>query len=157
TAIKFTMVPIPGGTYTLGSPAGEKGRKADEGPQRQVTIQPFWMGKYEVTWNEYDLYAFSLDIKKEGEEVIKAAADKALDGITPQTPPYTDMTFGYAHDGFPALCMTHHAAIEYGRWLSARTGKGYRLPTEAEWEYACRAGTKTAYSFGDDPAKLDEY
>jgi formylglycine-generating enzyme required for sulfatase activity len=157
TSVKFTMVPIPGGTYTIGSPAGEKGHKPDEGPPRQITIQPFWMGKFEVTWSEYDLYAFSLDIKKEGEEAIKAAADKALDGVTRPTPPYTDMTFGYGHDGYPALCMTHHAAIEYCRWLSARTGKGYRLPTEAEWEYACRAGTTTAYSFGDDPAKLDEY
>lgn len=156
SAVKFEMLPIPGGTVRLGSPLGEAGRLEDEGPQVEVQVGPFWMGKFEVTWDEFDLFAFSLDLKKEKEAQAPAAA-VGTDGVTRPTPPYTDMTFGFGHDKYPAICMTHHAAMEYCRWLSKKTGKTYRLPTEAEWEHACRAGTKTAYSFGDDPAKLDEY
>jgi formylglycine-generating enzyme required for sulfatase activity len=155
TQVKFDMVAIPGGKYRRGSPENETGRNADEGPMHEIDIKPFWMGKCEVTWDEYDLFAFSLDLKRD--PGAKPQPDPKVDAITRPTPPYTDMTFGHGHDGNPAICMTHHAAVEYCRWLSARTGKTYRLPTEAEWEYACRAGTTTAYSFGDDPTKLGDY
>ncbi len=158
TKVKFEMLPIPGGTYMMGSPAGEKGRGDYEGPQHPVTIRPFWLGKCEVTWDEYDLFwQTEQEAKEEKAAKDDRDKDKGIDALSRPTPPYTDMTFGYGHDGFPAICMTHHAAMEYCRWLSKKTGKTYRLPTEAEWEYACRAGTKTAYFFGDDPKQLGEY
>ncbi len=161
TDLKFDMVPIPGGEFVIGSPKDEPKRNEDEGPQRAVKIAPFWMGKYEVTWDEFDQFAFSLDIKKKTRGGVnleaQAATERAADAVTRPTPPYADMTFGLGHNNQPAICMTHHSAMEYCRWISAKTGKAYRLPTEAEWEYACRAGSKTAFSFGDDPEQLKDY
>jgi formylglycine-generating enzyme required for sulfatase activity len=158
TDIKFEMVPIPGGEFVMGSPDKEPNRKDDEGPQHKVRIEPFWMGKHEVTWTEYDIWSFNLDIQRRKVNGIDATnLDKLADGITRPTKPYTDMTFDMGHDNYPAICMTQLAAKMYCKWLSAKTGHYYRLPTEAEWEYACRAGTTTAYSFGDDPKKLDDY
>ncbi|HMP04159.1 MAG TPA: SUMF1/EgtB/PvdO family nonheme iron enzyme, partial [Gemmatales bacterium] len=155
TAVKFDMGYLPGGRFKQGSPESEAERAEHEGPVHEVEVRPFWMGKMEVTWDEYDLFAFSLDLQKEGQPA--PAAPAGADAVTRPTPPYTDMTFGYGHDRYPAICMTHHAAMEYCRWLSQKTGKTYRLPTEAEWEYACRAGTTTAFSFGDDAEKLGDY
>lgn len=158
TDAKFEMLPIPGGEYVIGSPETEKGRKPDEGPQRKVKVGPFWMGKCEVTWDEYDVWNHSLDVKRRRVNMIDPTVeDKLADAVTRPTKPYTDMTFGMGHDGYPAICMTQLAAKTYCEWLSAKTGHYYRLPTEAEWEYACRAGTTTAYSFGDDAAAIDDY
>jgi len=161
TELKFEMVPIPGGTFTMGSSADEAKREPDEGPTFVATIAPFYMGKCEVTWDEFDEYAFSKDImrkRRENADTAKQpATETAADAVTRSTKPYADMTFGFGGRRNPAICMTHHAAMEYCRWLSAKTGKTYRLPTEAEWEYACRAGTTTAYSFGDEVGSIGEY
>jgi formylglycine-generating enzyme required for sulfatase activity len=153
--VKFDMVPIPAGEFTMGSPKNEAGRGADEGPQHLVKIRPFWMGKTEVTWDEYDLYWKKQEGAQRNEN--PTPADKAADAVSRPTPPYADETFGHGREKQPVICITHHAAMEYCRWLSAKTGRIYRLPTEAEWEYACRAGTKTTYYFGDDPKDLGEY
>ncbi len=158
TRVTFEMVPIPSGIFTMGSPASEEDRKEDEGPQVKVRAEPFWMGKYEVTWDEFDIWSFNLDIQRRKLTNTKATDnDTVADAITRPTKPYTDMTFGSGHDRYPAICMTQLAAKTYCKWLSAKTGHYYRLPTEAEWEYACRAGSTTAYFFGDDAEKLGEY
>lgn len=152
--VSFDMVAIPGGTYLMGSPASEKDRDPNEGPQHPVTVKPFWIGKCEVTWDEYDLYWVK---NPDAAKKPKVEKDKLADAVTSPTPPYADETFGHGRDKQPALCMTIHAAMQYCKWLSIKTGKNYRLPTEAEWEWACRAGTTTPYFFGSDESKLGEY
>ena len=157
---KIEMVPIPGGKFNMGSPSGELKRKDDEGPQHAVELAPFWMAKCETTWDAYEVWMSDLDLYRRSALGIEAnRRDQVAEEfqVSKPTEPYTDMTFGMGQRGYPAICMTQHAARTFCKWLTAKTGRYYRLPTEAEWEYACRAGTTTAYSFGDDPTKLDEY
>ena len=157
---KIEMVPIPSGKFMRGSPATEADRKEDEGPQHELAIDAFWMGKHEITWDAYEVWMSDLDIfKRSALGIAPNARDKAADEfqLSQPTEPYTDMSFGMGTRGYPAICMTQHAARTFCKWLSAKTGRYYRLPTEAEWEYACRAGTTTAYSFGDDASQLEEY
>ncbi len=147
TGVNYDMVAIKGGEFMMGSPEDEKGRFDDEGPQHKVKVDPFWMGKYEVTWNMYDPFMITgIARNKDGspEKVEVGAAPVEI--ISSPTTPYTEMSFGMGTDGFPAACMTQHAANKFCEWLSAQTGHYYRLPTEAEWEYACRAGTTGAFS-----------
>ncbi len=157
TQTQFDMIPIPSGQFLMGSPAGEAHRKDDEGPQVAIQIPPFWMGKCEVTWNEYELYMYPEEMKHL-QAVARNTGDNSLaDAVTKPTKPYVEMSFGMGKNGYPAISMTHHAANKYCEWLSAKTGHFYRLPTEAEWEYACRAGTTTAWSFGDDAGPINNY
>ena len=158
TGAPYSMVVIPAGKAQLGSPEGEAERRDDEGPQIEVEIKPFWMGKFEVTWDEYEPFMLTSEGRnKDGSRKTWSPNDKPEDLISQPTPPYQPMDFGMGRNGYPAICMTQHAANKYCQWLSAQTGHFYRLPTEAEWEYAARAGTKTAYFFGDDAGQLGEY
>lgn len=158
TKVTYVMVPIAGGEFTMGSPDSEPARKPDEGPTHQVKVEPFWMGAYEIRWDEYEIFMYPDDEKKLREvNPSDPGVAKVSDAVTRPSKPYMEMSFGMGKDGYPAISMTQHAANKYCQWLSAKTGHFYRLPTEAEWEFACRAGTKTAYSFGDDPKKMPEY
>jgi formylglycine-generating enzyme required for sulfatase activity len=154
TGVTFTLLPIPAGTFTMGSPSDEAQRGSGESPQHEITVAPFWMGRFEVTWAEYHAWQFKLDQARRSEP---GPSDPWADAVSRPTPPYVPMDFEMGIEGCPAVCMTQLAAKQYTRWLSMKTGRFYRLPTEAEWEYACRAGTDTAYSFGDDVEALEDY
>ena len=161
TDVTFTMTPIPGGTFLLGSPAGEAKRKEDEGPQVSLTIEPFWMSTCEVTWNEYKKYMALRDAFARFEIAGARQLNDArmADAVTAPSKLYDPgVTFESGDDPQqPAVMMTQYAARQYTKWLSKISGQFYRLPSEAEWEYAARAGSRTAYCFGDDPARLDDY
>jgi formylglycine-generating enzyme required for sulfatase activity len=139
TLVSYGMAPIPGGDFTMGS-----ARNKDEQPAHSVHVDAFWMQVHEVTWDEYRLFMFA---NQAGEIAHK---DELMDGVSRPTRPYVEMSFGMGINGFPAISMTQHAANKYAEWLSAKTGEFYRLPTEAEWEYACRAGD-------GDPTPLGDY
>lgn len=139
SSVKFKMVPIPAGTFTIGSPATEKDRDEDEGPQKKVAVSAFWMAEHEVTFAEWDVFFKNVDVPQ-----TKAIA---LDAVSRPTAQYIDLTWGMGRDGNqPTNSMSQAAAIMYCKWLYAKTGVFYRLPTEAEWEYACRAGTTASNS-----------
>jgi formylglycine-generating enzyme required for sulfatase activity len=158
TEVGFDMLPVPGGTFRIGSPPSEPGRRADEGPEVEVEIAPFWMERCETTWDEYHLFMLSLDRRARSEgRGVDTPQDPWADAVSRPTPPYVPMDFEMGVAGYPAISMTQFAARHYTKWLSMKTGRFYRLPSEAEWEYACRAGTRTAYSFGADPGELDAH
>ena len=129
------MAPVPAGEFLMGS-AGA-GARPDEQPQHKVRLDAFWMQTHEVTWDAYLMFMFA-DQAKELEH-----PDAVVDALSRPTAPHLEMSFGRGNNGFPAISMTQHAANKFAQWLSAKTGEYYRLPTEAEWEYACRAGTAT--------------
>lgn len=148
SVVKFKMVPVKGGSFTMGSPETEPGRHADEGPQKNFSISPFWMGAFEVTHDEFDIF-----FKDAG-----TSQNINADAITRPSPQYVDLSWDMGREGgFPVNSMQQRTALMYCRWLYNKTGIFYRLPTEAEWEYACRAGSSSAYFFGDDEKELKKY
>ncbi len=144
--VSFKMNAIPGGKFLIGSRPSDKNKESDEGPQKSIELSAFWMGTHEVTFAEWDAFFKDNDLPQ----------NKNVDGVTRPTPQYIDLTWGMGRDGKqPTNSMSHQAAIMYCKWLYYKTGIFYRLPSEAEWEYACRAGTN--YPFGNDAKNLKDY
>jgi formylglycine-generating enzyme required for sulfatase activity len=158
----FELVLIPGGRFRMGSPATEAKRRADEGPQVEVEVEPLYMGKFEVTWELYNAFLATYG-RLSMTNYSRPPPGRLADAVTYPTPlynieagPMLDRMGGFA-GRYPAVTMTRFAARQFTKWLSKKTGRFYRLPSEAEWEYACRAGTTTVYSFGDNPKHLVDY
>ena len=159
TAVSFGMIAIPGGTFKMGSPEKEPFRKSDESPQHEVSLNPFFMAEIETTWDMF--WAFYAETMSEGRtppETVYANNLNAagVDAISGPTPPFGYPDQGWGQGDRPAITMTHYAAETFCQWLSEKTGKKYRLPTEAEWEYAARGGTETAYFFPGSPKDFSE-
>jgi formylglycine-generating enzyme required for sulfatase activity len=139
TLVKFTMVPIPPGAITVQVPAkNAAGQKTGQMTSQVVQVKPLWVGKMEVTWDEYDVFLFRLDLPE-------AERQAGVEAKSRPSKPYGAPDRGFGHQGYPALGISFYAAQEYCKWLSKKTGKKYRLPTTAEWEYLCRAGEKITY------------
>lgn len=128
------MTPISGGKYLMGSKDSPLAS-----PIREVVVDDFWIGTFEITWDQYALFLYrEIDHIKPPESSLSLD----IDAVSGATMPYVN----FNRPGYPATCMTQYAASQFCKWLSAKTGHFYRLPTEAEWEYACRAGTTSDYS-----------
>jgi formylglycine-generating enzyme required for sulfatase activity len=148
SSLSFKMMPINSGKFLMGSPSTEKNHSGDESPQKSIRLAAFWMGAHEVTRDQFDVF-----LKDEN-----TSQNVDVDAITRPSPQYIDLSYGMGKEGgYPANSMSQYNALMYCRWLYQKTGIFYRLPTEAEWEYACRAGTTTVYFFGNDSTQLDKY
>ena len=156
TGVSFEMVAIPGGRFRMGSPDDEPFRNEDEGPQREVEIKPFFIGMGEVTWDEYLAFFSAMGVEgRTSDAYLNSLTETDIDAITGPTPPWGAPDQGWGKGKFPAITMTPHAARIYCLWLSKVTEKKYRLPTEAEWEYAARGGSTGSYFFEGNPEDFE--
>ncbi|WP_372723434.1 formylglycine-generating enzyme family protein [Novipirellula sp.] len=161
TDLTIDMVPVPGGSFLLGSPEDEEDRGEAEGPQIKVNVDPMWVAKKEINWAQYKEFMSLYNVFKEFErEGIRPVDESNMaDAITAPTQLY-EPSFTYEYGERPeqaAVTMTQYAAQQFTKWLSRITGEQYRLPTEAEWEYAARGGKATAFSWGDSADDIDDY
>lgn len=132
TTARIELVQVPSGSIKLEDPV-------KKGTVKNVPVRSFWIARTELTWEAYDPFVYGLS------ESGKVADPKGADAIARPSKPYIPPDLGWGHQGYPVINVTHHAATEYCKWLSAVTGRKFRLPNEAEWEYACRAGAATPW------------
>ena len=154
TEVTFSLVYVESGSFLMGSPEAEDGRSPDEGPQRETRLDGYWISQYEVSDDAFSVFRYP-DRDADTTAVVGTTYD--VDAVSRPSPPYEDPAFGMGGKGKPAVGMTQWGALHYAKWLTQKTGVFFRLPTEAEWENACRADSETAYSFGSDGAQMDDY
>ena len=146
----ITMTPVAGGLFNMGSPEDETGGRKDERPVRAVCLSDFWISTMEIPWDVYELFVYrNADTPTENQGEVRLE----IDGVSSATMPYVN----YNKPGYPVINITQYAASQFCKWLTAKTGYYYRLPTEAEWEYACRADSKDTFSFGPLSKSIASY
>ncbi|MDR3250254.1 MAG: SUMF1/EgtB/PvdO family nonheme iron enzyme [Tannerella sp.] len=158
TYVSFKMIAVEGGAFRMGSDRKEPFHREDEAPVRNVAVSSFFMAELEVTWDAY--WAFYSSTMSEGrtppETVYANNSRPDVDAVSGPTPPFGTPDQGWGKGSRPAITMTHYAAETFCQWLSLKTGRKYRLPTEAEWEYAARGGTETPYFFTGNPKDFSD-
>ena len=157
-SIGMKLAAIPAGEFLMGSPETEPGRGQDEQQHRVRITKPFLLGVYEVTFKQYREFVKASGYKTDAER--DGTGGWGFDAKSPDSPYRRKPEFNWSNNGFadiddhPVFNVSWNDAVAFCAWLSKQEGKTYRLPTEAEWEYACRAGTNTRYWHGDDPEGL---
>ncbi len=163
-SIDMKLAPIPPGKFLMGSPHKEPGREEQEGPQHEVVLtRPFCMGVCDVTVGQFKAFVKETSYRTEAERGL------GLDNGAFRPYPVLNNVFRYdaqinwrnpgfeQTDDYPVVCVSWNDAKAFCDWLSDKEGKKYALPTEAQWEYSCRAGSRTRFSFGDDDQELGQY